>query len=339
MTENNINDYWVTIAVPVYNVENYLERCVRSLFEQTYNSIKYVFVNDGSTDSSLDVLTRIVEEYPQRKTDVTLHSFPENKGLPTVRNYLVDHCTTDWIIHVDSDDWIELDLVESLVRKQQSTEADMVVSGAVYHTKKGDFSVRETNFNLKSDYLRLVITNGVWVTMWGRLIRLSLYKDNHLQLSTEFYNNEDFRMVIPLTYYAQCIAWTRENGYHYEKRRENRITQMRADKFRRLCKGVIGSRLEVRAFVKEKMPEYLELYDTRCMIGFEEFLTFSLIYGDKEMYRFVRKQHKDVIRRYPSVRGTIKERIKRELKYHYRVGRTLLRIKWQFVPHKEFGGL
>ena len=72
MIENQDKDYWVTIAVPIYNVENYLERCVRSLFEQTYKNIRYNFVNDGSTDDSLEVLTRIVEKYPQRKQYVTI---------------------------------------------------------------------------------------------------------------------------------------------------------------------------------------------------------------------------------------------------------------------------
>ncbi len=85
MKDEKSNDYRVTIAVPVFNVANHLESCVRSLFEQTYNNIIYDFVNDGSTDGSLDVLNRIVEKYPQRKQHVTIHSFPENKGLATVR--------------------------------------------------------------------------------------------------------------------------------------------------------------------------------------------------------------------------------------------------------------
>ena len=329
MIENQDKDYWVTIAVPVYNVENYLERCVRSLFEQTYKNIKFDFVNDGSTDDSLGVLTRIVEEYPQRKPYVTIQSFPENKGLATVRNYLVDHCTTDWIIHVDSDDWIELDLVESFVKKQQLTGADMVVSGAVYHMKDGDYSARNTDSNLKSDYLELIMTNERCGTIWGRLIRLSLYTDHQLRLSTRYYNCEDLRMIVPLTYYAQCIASIRENGYHHVKQRENQISEMNAGKFHKMCKGVIGSQLEVRMFVKERMPEYLELYDTnRCMHGFEEYLTLSLLYGDKEMYHLARKHHQDVIHRYPFMRGGFADRMKRELKYHYWLAHPLIKMKF-----------
>ena len=328
MIENQDKDYWVTIAVPIYNVENYLERCVRSLFEQTYKNIRYNFVNDGSTDDSLEVLTRIVEKYPQRKQYVTIQSFPENKGLPTVRNYLVDHCTTDWIIHVDSDDWIELDLVESLVRKQQSTEADMVVSGAVYHMKDGDYSVRNTDSNLKSDYLHLLMTNWRWTTIWGRLIRHSLYNDHHLRLSTDYYNAEDLRMIVPLTYYAQRISWVKANGYHHERKREDQISTINASNVRKAGMSLLGSLLEVRSFIMDKMPEYLEPYDTiRSMSRYDEFLTLSLLHRDEELHHIMRKCLRDVVRRYPSTRGTIMERIKRETKYHYWIGNLLIKAK------------
>ncbi len=94
--------------------------------------------------------------------------------------------------------------------------------------------------------------------------------------------------------------------------------------------GLLGSLFEVRSFIMEKMPEYLELFDTkRCMARYEEYLTLSLLYGDEELYHIMRKHHQDVIRRYPSARGTIMERIKRELKYHYWFGRFLLWIKCQ----------
>lgn len=328
----NTSDYWVTIAVPFYNVEDYIERCARSLFEQTYQNIAFLFVDDGSSDRSKEVLQTIIKDYPQREPHVHIYSFLENKGLCVVRNFLVDNCQTEWIIYMDSDDWIETDLVEALVKKQKATGADMVVSGAVYHRKEGDFSERNYDSDQKEDYLRLVISNWRWTALWGRLIRLSLYTDHQLRLSEENGNAEDLRLIVPLTYYSNRIVWVRENGYHHDNRREGKYTEMRPNSIHKLGTEILGSLSETRSFVEEKMKEYLELYDTtRCMAVYEGYLTLSLLYGDRELYQLMRNHHQGVVRRYPSIHGSIGERLKRLLKYNYWIARILIRIKFSLV--------
>ena len=100
----------VSIIIPVYNVEKYLERCVDSALNQTYENLEIILVNDGSTDNSL----QICEKY-QTENRVKIFS-EENRGLPTARNLGVKKSSGDYIFFLDSDDWLDKDLIEKLVK-------------------------------------------------------------------------------------------------------------------------------------------------------------------------------------------------------------------------------
>ena len=83
------NKPWVSILVPVYKVENYIERCAHSVFEQTYPNIEYIFVDDCTPDRSIEVLERVMKDYPERAKHVKIVHFEKNKGVAVVRNTLV----------------------------------------------------------------------------------------------------------------------------------------------------------------------------------------------------------------------------------------------------------
>ena len=308
----------VSILVPVYNVEQYIERCTRSLFEQTYDNLEYIFVDDCSTDESKAVLERVISEYPHRQPHVQIFSFPENKGLPTVRNFLVEHCQTDWLMHVDSDDWIEHDLVEELVKKQSETGADMVISGVVCYMKGWTYSRRFLDSDQKEDFLKLVFSSWDWNNVWGILIRHSIYTDNNIQVSTGFYSGEDLRTIFKLMFYANRIVGARKDGYHYDKKRENCISDLNPSKSHKVYSGYIDSLAEVRSFVAEKMPDYLELFDTaKCLSIHNSFLYRSFSNNDKKLHLEVCEHLRDLFHKYPSIRGGFKDRLMREARYHY----------------------
>ena len=112
----------VSVLIPVYQVEDFIERCARSVFEQTYQNLECVFVDDGSTDSSIDILNQIINEYPSLKDNVHIIHHQENRGLAAARNTAINSCHGDFVMHVDSDDWLEPDAAELLVRRQQETD-------------------------------------------------------------------------------------------------------------------------------------------------------------------------------------------------------------------------
>ena len=117
----------VSILVPIYNVENFIEKCSVSLFEQTYKNIEYVFVNDCSPDHSIEVLEKVAKNYPNRINSIKIINHDINKGLAGARNTAILNANGDYVLHVDSDDFIEKTTIEKLVKKAQDDCADIVV--------------------------------------------------------------------------------------------------------------------------------------------------------------------------------------------------------------------
>lgn len=120
----------VSVLIPVFRVERYIERCARSVLEQTYQNIEYIFVDDATDDASIDIIERIISEYPDRQERVHIIRHQSNKGLAAARNTAVDTCHGVFVFHVDSDDWVETDAIELMVRKQHETDADIITAEA-----------------------------------------------------------------------------------------------------------------------------------------------------------------------------------------------------------------
>ena len=116
----------VSIIVPIYNVEKYIERCIRSLFEQTMDDVEYIFVDDCTPDQSMAILRHLMEEYEFRNLNIKIISHEHNKGLPSARNTGLAAATGDYIFHCDSDDWMEKDAMEKMYQAAQANQADIV---------------------------------------------------------------------------------------------------------------------------------------------------------------------------------------------------------------------
>ena len=112
----------ISIIVPVYNSEKYIDKCLDSILNQTYKDLEIVLVNDGSNDQSL----KILEKYALRDTRIKVVN-QENKGVAAARNTGLDNATGEYILYVDSDDWIENNMVERMV--ELSANADIVFCG------------------------------------------------------------------------------------------------------------------------------------------------------------------------------------------------------------------
>ena len=122
----------VSILVPIYNVSLYIERCARSLFDQTFENIEYIFVDDASTDDSLDILKKVLKQYPKRQKQVRIIRHPQNKGLASTRNTAIDASNGDYIAVVDSDDYVEKNMIEELYNFAVTKNADIVVFDSVF---------------------------------------------------------------------------------------------------------------------------------------------------------------------------------------------------------------
>ena len=127
----------VSILVPIYKVEKFFSKCLESLLSQTYPHIEYVFVNDCTPDNSMDVLHNIMERYPQRANMVRIINNATNSGIAIVRNILLENATGDYILFVDSDDWIDLDMLERMYGVAIKENSDIVICDMIDYYEDG----------------------------------------------------------------------------------------------------------------------------------------------------------------------------------------------------------
>jgi len=155
-----MTDYKISIVVPVYNVERYLEKCLDTLVNQTFDGYEVIVVNDGSTDGSLAILNKCVDGHKGLVRVFTT----ENKGVSHARNYGVAKARGEYVLFVDSDDFIEYDMCKLLYRKAVEDDADIVVCD------RYDFYEYEETKNI-----RRIKSNGFYVP-FARKINLKTMK-------------------------------------------------------------------------------------------------------------------------------------------------------------------
>ena len=222
----------VSIVVPVYGVEKYIERCARSLFTQTFGDIEYIFVNDCTKDSSMQVLEFVMKDYPAR--NVRIINKEKNEGLPQARKTGVLASTGDFIMHIDSDDWVEHDIVEKLYARAMEEVADMVYCDWVeeYEDRSVLFSHHPMSIE---NYYKSILGFKSFSYVWNRLTKRELYDGIEFPIP---YMLEDFVITSQLVSKAMKVSLVQEPLNHYskmntgqsmsqEKRKQNMVQKVR----------------------------------------------------------------------------------------------------------------
>lgn len=194
----------ISVIVPIYGVEQYIERCARSLFEQTMNEgIEYIFVDDCTKDNSIYILNRVLEDYPERRHQVTLLRHDVNKGLPQARKTGVMVAKGDYIAHCDSDDWVSLDMYKKLSDYAQKNDYDIVYCD--YYSSDGINKkpvIQKTNEKLLQG------------PVWNKIVRRVIYHDNEIVYPTAN-KAEDGALMTQLSFYSVSVGYFSEPLYYY----------------------------------------------------------------------------------------------------------------------------
>lgn len=205
----------VSILTPIYGVEQFIAQCARSLMEQTYEDIEFIFVNDCTRDASVHVLQATLDQYPHRAHQVSIINHPVNKGVGCARKTALDAATGDAILYVDSDDYVAATAVQVLVGAMCAQDVDIVDGG--YSIVTGgrvvrDFKPLHVN-NMK--YLKTILCQDVEPNrIWGRLIKRSLFTDNGISFTPGIDYSEDFS-VLPRLLINAKRGWADDCIYYY----------------------------------------------------------------------------------------------------------------------------
>lgn len=204
----------VSVLVPIYNVEPFLGKCLDSIIHQTYSDIELVCCNDASTDGSREKLMETLSLNPQLDYKFIDHQY--NQGIAKTRNDLLDAATGDYILFVDSDDWIELNMIDIMLGKALSSNADLVGCNHYNTYVDGTETINNVMYSeSKDESLRRVITYRICTELWKLLIKHSIIEKNKLRFSSGVNIGEDYLFSIQLYYYATQFAFVPDALYHY----------------------------------------------------------------------------------------------------------------------------
>lgn len=199
----------ISVIVPVYNVEKYLIRCLDSILNQTFKDIELILVNDGSKDHSL----LICQEYATTDNRITVID-QKNQGSSVARNKGLEIAKGDYIIHIDSDDWLELNMLELLYNKAVESDADIVACNICQDDGNGNVHSNLYSYSIeKEEHLHLI--SGINVAVWNKLVRHSLYTDNDIKFISGITMCEDLVVTTRLRYHSKKTVIIPEILYHY----------------------------------------------------------------------------------------------------------------------------
>lgn len=217
----------VSVIVPVYNVEKYLDRCLESLVNQTYKNIEIIVVNDESPDNSNFIINKYATKFPKK-----IKSFEkENGGLSDARNYGLERASGDYIIFIDSDDYVENNMISKMVECAKNNNSDIVACNIIDEYEKTGIQKKYVNeyetINGSIYKNKKLLLNRF--AAWNKMYRASLFEDKKMRFEKgKIY--EDLRLILKLYTKADNIAYVNDALYHYIIREGSIMTGSSVDK-------------------------------------------------------------------------------------------------------------
>ena len=212
----------VSVIVPVYNVENYLVKCLDSLVNQTLKEIEIIVVNDGSPDNSQKIIDKFVKKYPKK-----IKSFiKENEGQGSARNLGLKYAKGEYISFVDSDDCIDKEMLEKMYNLAKKDNSDIVICGNKNITM--DYNIKSIEPVTLFDEANLSILYGK-MAVWNKIYKKELIVRNNLQFRNKvWYEDIDFSIILLLN--AGKISFLNEPFYNYLERPGSTMNNLNIEK-------------------------------------------------------------------------------------------------------------
>ena len=290
-----MEQYKVTIGVRCYNAEKYIERCARSLFEQTYSNCDFLFVDDCSNDNTVQTIKVIASRYPNREAQVRIVQRAENGNRASCMNTVLDEIEGDFFTLVDSDDYLELNAIEEFCRAQAEFNADMVLC-----EMKHLWADHTTDIGL-NDYTtgrELSLAQLGFKARWcvcGSFIRTSLLSPD-IRCIPGANMGEDFTIEARLSYRAEKVHTLHKALYVYDRTNENSSMFSFNESFRRQFDENMNL---LKVFFSDKGDEFTDAwYHTRVKSLIEDVKLICRAGGHNEFYKDRVTQIKAIDNRY-----------------------------------------
>lgn len=206
-------NYAVSVLVPVYNASNYIETCANSLFAQTLKEIEYIFVDDGTPDNSIELLRVVLQRFPHRSADVKIITHKINSGISAARQTAFDMATGEYILAMDSDDYIAEKMIELLYNEVKAKNADVVFCDYVSETEQNTVVHKFPFSSEKSKLIEAAIRGDS--ALWNKLFKRSLLTDYKIRTLEGIDHGDDLAVLVKILCHAQVFSYLPMPLYHY----------------------------------------------------------------------------------------------------------------------------
>lgn len=254
----------ISIIIPVYNAEKFLNKCLDSILAQTYNNLEIILVNDGSSDKSGDICREYAEKDDRIKV---IHK--ENGGQSIARNCALDICRGDYIGFVDADDWISSDMYETLCTNLEQCNADISICQCKKVNKREDVPLKNnTGFiqlNREETFEYFYKRRIFECHMWNKLYRRNLFDDIRFP-EGKIYEDED--AMYKLLWKINSVAYTDKECYYYYEHELSTVHK----KFNDAQLNKLDVYQNAIMFFEKNMPEIVQYVKYRWLDGYIAFV-------------------------------------------------------------------
>ena len=270
-----------------------------------------------------------MKDYPERSEHTQILHYTKNRGLAAARNTALDHCQTEWLIHLDSDDSMALDIVEKMVKHQQETDADIVITDFIERYADKDMHITAFNGKNKRDYVLDIVRFNESHYIWGKLLRTSLYNENGIRVVEGVNVGEDWQQIVKLYYYANRIDTLHEQSVYYTKTRTHALTYYTdtdEQSYRKYFCQILLLLDIIKDFLSDKDVEFQEEINKTIFNRVTNYMAYCASRGFKQLYKEMEANANKLVRVYPYLQESIAERIKYKVKKNFFLYRQLLML-------------
>lgn len=280
----------ISVIVPVYNVENYLEKCLNSLVSQTLEEIEILVINDGSTDNSQKNIDRFQEKFPQKVKAFS----KENGGLSDARNFGIDRASGNFLAFVDSDDYVSENMFLEMYDLAIKNEAELVICNLQKVDEHGNVTQKLTQIPNFSEKIELEMNFSVFSDLsyfaCNKIFKKELFEGKRFQKGMHF---EDIELVPQLLLRCKTLAKTNAYHYHYLER-SNSISKSHTERGLDILRAVEN----VEKAFENSMYSFKknELKGFQILEGIYTFFAYLAFVKDDEVYDKMNLQLKKFIK-------------------------------------------
>lgn len=224
--DKEINNIKVSVIIPVYNTELYLERCLNSIINQSFKNIELIIVNDNSTDNS----PNIIKSFMQKYDNIKYIDNKENKGVSNCRNEAIKISEGEYILFVDSDDYLDENMIETMYNEATTNDLDIAICGYYLDYEDGNsqnkiINLEENKIYDGNEILSEILhhKNGITGHSWNKMLKASIIKENDIQYPEHMKIYEDVAFFSKLFPYCKKIKNIKKTFYHYIQRNNSSI--------------------------------------------------------------------------------------------------------------------